>query len=72
MKDSGAPGIGDIVTALYPTERTGLVVKERGLEVGIQYFKSSRMKGIPADRVWWVARQHVRIVSPALNKSLTT
>jgi len=72
VKHSGAPSIGDIVTVThpspYPKERTGLVVKEQGTEIGIQYFKSSRMKGMPADQVWWVQRDHVRIVSSSSRK----
>ena len=42
MKHSGAPTVGDIVTVTHPVERTGLVVKARGIEIGIQYFKPAR------------------------------
>ena len=68
MKHSGAPSIGDIVTTIHPKGRTGLVVKEQGREIGIQYFKSSRVVGFAADHIWWVHREHVRIVSAALPK----
>ena len=68
MKHSGAPSIGDIVTTIHPKGRTGLVVKEHVREIGIQYFKSSRVVGFAADHIWWVHREHVRIVSAALPK----
>ena len=68
MKGSGAPSIGDIVTVMHPKKRTGLVVKEQGIEIGIQYFKPSRMAGISADHIWWVHRDRAIIISPALQK----
>ena len=74
MKASGAPSIGDIVTVMHPKKRTGLVVKARGIEIGIQYFKPSREAGRlwPIDHIWWVHREHVRIISPALQKKFNT
>ena len=65
MKNSGAPSIGDIVQVLHTTARRGLVVDERGAEVGIRYFSSWRVVGVPQDHVWWVHRANVKIISPA-------
>ncbi len=65
MKDSGAPNIGDIVQVLHTTARRGLVVDERGAEVGIRYFGSWRVVGVPQDHVWWVHRSNVKIISAA-------
>jgi hypothetical protein len=65
VKDSGAPSIGDIVQVLHTTARRGLVVDERGAEVGIRYFGSWRVVGVPQDHVWWVHRTNVKIISAA-------
>ena len=65
MKDSGAPGIGDIVQVLHATSRMGLVVEVRGSQVGIRYFKPSMVNGVPPDHIWWLHRKNVKIVSPS-------
>jgi len=65
MKHSGAPSIGDIVQVLHTTARQGLVVDVRGAEVGIRYFGSWIISGVPQDHIWWIHRSHVRIVSGA-------
>ena len=43
--------------------RKGLVVAVRGTQIGIRYFKSSVIRGTPADFIWWIHRAHVKIVS---------
>ena len=65
MKRSGAPNIGDIVQVLHTTARQGLVVDVRGAEVGIRYFGSWVISGVPQDHIWWIHRSHVRVVSSA-------
>ena len=65
MKDSGAPSIGDIVQVLHTTARRGLVVGERGAEVGIRYFGSWIISGVSQDHTWWVHRSHVKVISAA-------
>lgn len=65
MKDSGAPSIGDIIQVLHTTARRGLVVAERGSEVGIRYFGSWTVVGMPQDHIWWVHRSNVKIISAA-------
>ena len=65
MKHSGAPSIGDIVEVAHAKSRLGLVVDERGIHIGIRYFKASMITGTPADFVWWIHRIHVRVVSSA-------
>ena len=65
MKHSGAPSIGDIVEVLHAKSRLGLIVSERGIHVGVRYFKASLITGTPADFVWWIHRTHVRVISSA-------
>ena len=65
MKDSGAPSIGDIVQVAHAKCRLGIVVKERGIHVGIRYFKASGIRGTPVDFVWWIHRTHVEVISAA-------
>ena len=65
MKHSGAPSIGDIVEVAHAKSRLGIVVGERGIHVGIRYFKASVITGTPVDFVWWIHRTHVRVISAA-------
>tara|TARA_B100001250_G_scaffold369159_1_gene352398 strand:- start:1523 stop:1720 length:198 start_codon:yes stop_codon:yes gene_type:complete len=65
MKDSGAPSIGDIVQVLHTTARRGLVVEVKGARIGIIYFKSWKVVGVPLDHVWWVHRANVKVISAA-------
>jgi hypothetical protein len=68
VKGSGAPSIGDIVEVTHDTRRTGFVVGMRGIQIGIRYFKPYMVRGTPVDFVWWIHRQHVKVVSAAPEK----
>ena len=69
MRNSGAPSLGDIVEVEHAKRRMGLVVDLRGIQIGIRYFKPSMVRGTPDDFVWWIHRSHVKIISPAHQKT---
>ena len=68
MRHSGAPSIGDIVEVAHTKGRVGFVVGTRGIQIGIRYFRPSMIAGTPTDFIWWIHRQHVKVVSAAPEK----
>jgi|13_taG_2_1085334.scaffolds.fasta_scaffold184955_1 hypothetical protein len=57
--------IGDIVEIPNGKNRLGYIVdiRKTGTQIGVRYFRSRRVNGMPTDYIWWIHRSNVKIIS---------